>query len=193
MIQKYKIPIQLFIVFEKIQIQLWTSSSNLPNHFFVHLPQKWLFSVNLFFKKELFFWNSYLVDSSAIDTLNYKITNTYLTTFLKTNNIIIFYIYYFYFLKIKINISVVYNNFLKKHLSSIDGIFLNSNWIERETSEMFGINYFNKKDVRKLLIDYSSFENPLLKTYPTEGFFDVFYNFFEDQVVTNDASSFVEL
>ena len=58
---------------------------------------------------------------------------------------------------------------------------------------MFGINYFNKKDVRKLLIDYSSFENPLLKTYPTEGFFDIFYNFFEDQVVTNDASSFVEL
>lgn len=193
MIQKYKIPIQLFIVFEKIQIQLWTSSSNLPNHFFVHLPQKWLFSVNLFFKKELFFWNSYLVDSSAIDTLNYKITNTYLTSFLKTNIIIIFYIYYFYFLKIKINISVVYNNFLKKHLCSIDGIFLNSNWIERETSEMFGINYFNKKDVRKLLIDYSSFENPLLKTYPTEGFFDIFYNFFEDQVVTNDASSFVEL
>jgi NADH:ubiquinone oxidoreductase subunit C len=59
---------------------------------------------------------------------------------------------------------------------------------------MFGINYFNKKDVRKLLIDYSSFENPLLKAYPTEGFFDIFYNFFEDQVVTNDTtSSFVEL
>ena len=40
---------------------------------------------------------------------------------------------------------------------------------------MFGINFKHKKDIRKLLTDYSNFENPLLKSYPSEGFFDVFY------------------
>jgi NADH:ubiquinone oxidoreductase subunit C len=53
---------------------------------------------------------------------------------------------------------------------------------------MFGVNYTHKKDMRKLLTDYSSFENPLLKSYPSEGFFDVFYNFFEDQVVIGNKS-----
>ena len=50
---------------------------------------------------------------------------------------------------------------------------------------MFGLNFYFKKDIRKLLMDYSCIENPLLKSYPTEGKIDIFYNFFEDQVVTN--------
>ena len=57
---------------------------------------------------------------------------------------------------------------------------------------MFGINFFFKKDLRKLLTDYSNLENPLLKNYPTEGFTDIFYNFFEDQVTLSNNSS-VEL
>jgi NADH dehydrogenase (ubiquinone) Fe-S protein 3 len=54
---------------------------------------------------------------------------------------------------------------------------------------MFGINYYNKKDIRKLLLDYSKVESPLLKDFPTEGFSEVFYDFFEDQVVylNNDS------
>jgi hypothetical protein len=54
---------------------------------------------------------------------------------------------------------------------------------------MFGINYYNKKDIRKLLLDYSKVESPLLKDFSTEGFSEVFYDFFEDQVVylNNDS------
>ena len=189
MLQKYKLPIQLFTIFEKIQIQLWTSTSNQPNHFFIHIPQKWFFPINLFFKRELFFWNSFLVDSSGIDTLNYsfdkKGNNNF---FFKNNQIILFYIYYSYFLKIKLTITLFYNNFFKNKIISIDSIFSNSNWIEREVSEMFGINFFLKKDLRKLLVDYSSFDNPLLKSFPTEGYFDIFYNFFDDQVLMINSS-----
>jgi len=53
---------------------------------------------------------------------------------------------------------------------------------------MFGINFFLKKDLRKLLVDYSSFDNPLLKNFPTEGYFDIFYNFFDDQVLMVNSS-----
>jgi NADH:ubiquinone oxidoreductase subunit C len=61
--------------------------------------------------------------------------------------------------------------------------------MEREVSEMFGVNYFFKKDLRKLLTDYSNIDNPLLKSYPTEGFNDIFYNFFEDQVIFSNNNS----
>jgi len=64
--------------------------------------------------------------------------------------------------------------------------------LERETGEMFKISYNFKTDTRRLLLDYSRQENPLLKDYPVEGFSDAFYNFFEDQVVYNN-STVVEL
>jgi NADH:ubiquinone oxidoreductase subunit C len=54
---------------------------------------------------------------------------------------------------------------------------------------MFGINYKNKKDIRKLLLDYSKIENPMLKDFPVGGFSEVFYDFFEDQVVLSNNSS----
>jgi NADH:ubiquinone oxidoreductase subunit C len=50
---------------------------------------------------------------------------------------------------------------------------------------MYGIIYKNKNDSRKLLLDYSKIENPLLKSFPCDGFKDVFYSFFENQVILN--------
>ena len=53
---------------------------------------------------------------------------------------------------------------------------------------MFRVIYISKTDTRRLLLDYSKQENPLLKDYPVEGFNDVFYSFFEDQVICNSAT-----
>jgi NADH:ubiquinone oxidoreductase subunit C len=57
---------------------------------------------------------------------------------------------------------------------------------------MFGINYTFKNDIRKLLLDYSKNENPMLKDFPCEGYSDVFYNVFEEQV-TFHANDVIEL
>jgi len=104
----------------------------------------------------------------------------------------LFYVYYFYTLKIKIMLFVTYSNDNLIKVNSIDKIYKSASWLERETGEMFRVSYNNKIDTRRLLLDYSKQENPLLKDYPTEGFNDVFYNFFEDQVVYSN-STVVEL
>ena len=178
----HKFPIQIFIIFEKIKIQTWTSKSNLPNNYFIHLPKKWLFNINNLFKFELFFWNSSLTDLSAIDYSNFNDKSNSNNFFLK-DGFVLFFLYYFFFLKIKLNITVSFKPFSKESLKSIDLIYFNANWLEREASEMFGINFIFKKDLRKLLLDYSGVDNPLIKSYPSEGFLDIFYNFFEDQVL----------
>lgn len=178
----HKFPIQIFIIFEKIKIQTWTSKSNLPNNYFIHLPKKWLFNINNLFKFELFFWNSSLTDLSAIDYSNFNDKSNSNNFFLK-DGFVLFFLYYFFFLKIKLNITVSFKPFSKESLKSIDLIYFNANWLEREASEMFGINFIFKKDLRKLLLDYSGVDNPLIKNYPSEGFLDIFYNFFEDQVL----------
>jgi len=178
----HKFPIQIFIIFEKIKIQTWTSKSNLPNNYFIHLPKKWLFNIYNLFKFELFFWNSSLTDLSAIDYSNFNDKSNSNNFFLK-DGFVLFFLYYFFFLKIKLNITVSFKPFSKESLKSIDLIYFNANWLEREASEMFGINFIFKKDLRKLLLDYSGVDNPLIKNYPSEGFLDIFYNFFEDQVL----------
>lgn len=186
---KYKAPLQIFIILEKVNIQVWTSKSNLPNTFFLLIPQKWFFTLNNIFKFELNFWNSYLVDMSAVDCSNYKDSNVFNSIFSFKNKLIVFYLYYFFFLKVKLKVLFFFNFFKKNNVVSIENLFNNANWIEREASEMFGVNYLFKKDVRKLLMDYSTVENPLLKNYPSSGYSDVFYNFFEDQVCLNINSS----
>ena len=189
MYKKYIFPINIFIVFEKLNTNIWTSKLVKPNNFFFIAENNWFYLINIFFKQELFFCNSTLIESSAIDSLKFNQINENLELFFKKNRIIIFYSYYFYTLKLKLNIILLYNFLKKTKINSIDKLYKNSNWLERETSEMFGVNYINKKDIRKLLLDYTKIENPLLKDFPVEGYSEAFYDFFEDQVIflNNDS------
>lgn len=189
MYKKYIFPINIFIVFEKLNTNIWSSKILKPNHFFLLINQEWFYALNILFKYDLFLNNSILVENSAIDTLKFSKLNKDLNFFFKKNRIVIYYSYYFYNLKLKLNVILLNNFFKKNKINSIDKIYKNANWLERETSEMFGINFYNKKDIRKLLLDYSKIENPMLKDFPSEGFSEAFYDFFEDQVIflNNDS------
>ncbi|MBK8208549.1 MAG: NADH-quinone oxidoreductase subunit C [Planctomycetes bacterium] len=57
---------------------------------------------------------------------------------------------------------------------------------------MYGIHFINKRDTRKLLLDYSKNEYPLLKDFPSEGLQEVFFNVFNSQVSIN-RSEVIEL
>ena len=157
----------------------------------MYLNKSWFYSINLFFKNEVFLSNSTLLENSAVDNKNtFDFLKKYQLFF--QNRVLIFYIYLFLTLKSKLVLFSTYNNNNLTKLSSIDKLYKSASWLERETGEMFRVSYFYKTDCRRLLLDYSKDENPLLKDYPTEGFNDAFYNFFEDQVVYNN-SSVVEL
>lgn len=131
------------------------------------------------------------MENSAIDN-NKNLNFSKNLQFSFKNRILLFYIYYFYTLKLKIILFTTYNNNKLYKITSIDKLYKSASWLERETGEMFRISYSNKIDTRRLLLDYSKQENPLLKDYPVEGFNDAFYSFFEDQVVYNN-STVVEL
>lgn len=189
MYRKYTLPLSIFVVFENINAIIWTSEKFYNNSYVIYINQSWLYSINIFLKNDLLLNNSTLLENSAIDNKNNKLLLGGHKTHLNSK-ILLFYVYLFYTLKAKIIILTSYNCFCK--LSSIDKIYKSSSWLERETGEMFNINFLFKTDNRRLLLDYSRQENPLLKDYPVEGFNDVFYNFFEDQVVWNN-STVVEL
>lgn len=191
MYKKYTLPLSIFVVFENINPVVWTSESFYPNSYIFYLNQSWFYSINLFFKNEVFFSNSTLLENSAIDNQkNFDFLKKFQLTI--QSRVLLFYVYHFFTLKSNIILLTSYDNIKLNKISSLDKIFKSASWLERETGEMFKISYNFKTDTRRLLLDYSRQENPLLKDYPVEGFSDAFYNFFEDQVVYNN-STVVEL
>jgi NADH:ubiquinone oxidoreductase subunit C len=48
---------------------------------------------------------------------------------------------------------------------------------------MYNIIFLKKRDMRKLLLDYTLDINPMLKTYPTEGEYDCYFSNLENQVI----------
>ena len=191
MYKKYTLPLSIFVVFENINPVVWTSESFYPNSYILYINKSWFYSINTFFKNEVFLSNSTLLENSAIDN---KKSFDFLDRigFNLRNRILLFYVYYFFTIKTKLLLFTTFNNSNLSKISSIDKIYKSASWLERETGEMFRISYTKKTDTRRLLLDYSKTENPLLKDYPVEGFNDAFYSLFEDQVVYNN-STVVEL
>ena len=114
-----------------------------------------------------------IIENSAIDSW-------YINFFLNLNKKIkkiIFYKFYIYNIKYSMTylININYNNI------SFDNLFPCLNWLEREINEMYNINYINKNDIRKLLLDYSLTEYPLLKDF-SEGNNDIYFNLLDNQV-----------
>jgi len=59
---------------------------------------------------------------------------------------------------------------------SVESIFPNAGWYERETFDMFGIFFQENKDLRRILTDYGFEGYPLRKDFPLSGYVEVRYD-----------------
>ncbi len=191
MYKNYLIPLQIFLILEKSNINFFFSKKNYFNSYNIFLNSKNFLSLNYLIKNELFLNESSLIENSALDLKFYNNITEYNFIFRKYKNIL-FYNYQIYSSKIKLFIYFFYNINKNYKINSIDKIYPNANWIERETSEMYGIYFNNKKDHRKLMLDYSINETPLSKSYPLEGTRQLFFSFFENQVVVQN-NKYIEI
>jgi len=80
------------------------------------------------------------------------------------------------------------NNTSWNSLNSITELFLNANWLEREVSELHGIFFSNKKDLRNLMLTYGDTSAPLRKSFPSIGIKEVFYDSTSDLLIQNPVS-----
>ena len=188
MFHNYQVPLNIPTVFENVDTQVWTSNTLVSNHFVYFFPAVWFYGLNCFLKKELTLNQSFLIEHSIVDTKDYLPSNISINNIFEKNRLLSFYSYYFYSLKLRLSFFV----FNSSRLASIDNIYSNASWLERESAEMYGFFFYGKKDQRKLLLDYSRSESPMLKDCGTEGNNDFFFNFFEDQVCSV-TSEIVEL
>ena len=60
---------------------------------------------------------------------------------------------------------------------SLSNLYNSAGWLERECFDMFGIQFQNNLDLRRILTDYGFDGFPLRKDFPLSGFYELKYDF----------------
>ena len=68
-------------------------------------------------------------------------------------------------------------------IASLTPIFPSANWMEREVFDMYGVNFKDHPDLRRILTDYGFKGHPLRKDFPLTGFNEVRYSEKEKKVI----------
>ena len=68
-------------------------------------------------------------------------------------------------------------------LSSLTSIFPSANWMEREVFDMYGVEFKDHPDLRRILTDYGFTGHPLRKDFPLTGHNEVRYSEEDKKVI----------
>ena len=68
-------------------------------------------------------------------------------------------------------------------LSSLTSIFPSANWMEREVFDMYGVEFKDHPDLRRILTDYGFKGHPLRKDFPLSGHNEVRYSEEDKKVI----------
>ena len=141
------------------------------------LPATALKPLLIYLKKSLYNNISYVVDATSIDTTGYN--SSVFNNFLKGADAITLYTIYNYTLK---NRLILITNESTSLLDSVDSVYPNCNWLEREFCEMYNVQRFNKVDSRKLLLNYCDSIAPMRRLTNSKGNYEMYYSFSDRQV-----------
>ncbi len=83
------------------------------------------------------------------------------------------------------NSRIVIDYYIKENkiVPSITNIFPSANWMEREVFDMYGIEFKDHPDLRRILTDYGFEGHPLRKDFPLTGHEEVRYSEDDKKVI----------
>ena len=145
-------------------------SSNIKhNQIYINIEENNLTEVILFLKTNSITKFRQLIDITAVDypERDRRFKMIYLLLSHETNSRII----------------VDYNIKEGEIVTSLTSIYPSANWMEREVFDMYGIDFKDHPDLRRILTDYGFKGHPLRKDFPLTGHNEVRYSEDEKKVV----------
>ena len=82
-----------------------------------------------------------------------------------------------------IRIKVSINFEIGKKIPTLTKVYPSANWMEREVFDMYGVEFIDHPDLRRILTDYNFEGHPLRKDFPLTGFKEVRYSEKEKKVI----------
>jgi len=145
-------------------------SSNIKhNQIYINIEENNLTEVILFLKTNSITKFRQLVDITAVDypDRDRRFKMIYLLLSHETNSRII----------------INYNIKEGEIVTSLTSIYPSANWMEREVFDMYGIDFKDHPDLRRILTDYGFKGHPLRKDFPLTGHNEVRYSEEEKKVI----------
>jgi len=139
------------------------------NQIYLSINDDDLLDVVLFLKTNLNIKFAQLIDITAVDYPENEKRFKIVYLFLSHEN----------------NQRLILDLFIKENefVSSLSSIFPSANWMEREVFDMYGIEFKNHPDLRRILTDYNFKGHPLRKDFPLTGHNEVRYSEDEKKVI----------
>ncbi len=77
-------------------------------------------------------------------------------------------------------------------VESVAVLYSTACWFEREAFDMFGIEFLNAPDHRRILTDYNFVGFPLRKDFPLSGFKEIKYSKTDNKIIETDVEMIQE-
>ena len=145
------------------------SSKIKHNQIYINIEDNYLIEVILFLKTNSITKFRQLIDITTVDypERERRFKMVYLLLSHETNSRII----------------IDYNIKEGEVIPSLTSIYPSANWMEREVFDMYGIEFKDHPDLRRILTDYGFKGHPLRKDFPLTGHNEVRYSEEEKKVI----------
>lgn len=155
-------PLVLERIREKFSDALLTDAE-ISNGVSVVVDKEYIYAFLAYLKTELAY--TFLVDITAVDNSNLE---SELIQYNYARFMVVYQLYTFEGETQRIRVKVpVHEKDLKIH--SVTKLWKGANWLERETYDMFGIDFVGHPDLRRILMPDDFDGHPLRKDYPLRG------------------------